>query len=66
MGKQSSGQKLRGIDRTPLHPHVGALVWDPYLLDASAQVSQVLQRQHQSTTPEQALSVLLRTLEAQD
>jgi hypothetical protein len=66
MGKKSMGQRLAGVDRTPEHPHARALVWHPYLLDKSVEVSRTLERRHQTTTPQQALSVLLRHLEAAD
>lgn len=65
MGK-SLASLHKGRDHTPVHPHAAALVWHPYLLDNAVEVSKVLNRQHQSTTPEQALSVLLRSLEGPD
>lgn len=62
MGKQSMGQRLRRVDRTPVHPDAAALVWHPYLLDNAEKVAAELQRHKQDTTPAQALSVLLRKL----
>lgn len=66
MGKKTLAQRLRNVDRSPVHPHAVALVWHPYLLDKSVEVAQTIQRRGGTTTADQALSVLIRLLPEAD